>query len=357
MPFDPVTDKARIDALPKQIQLANPVNHQDMDALVDSVGRLAASKMDSQSGRRNDAQIAATAAHMATVTLEGFYGKRPLKTYWADGRYITISDSLPPGADEILYSTAGARYNEVDDGIYADDVSPEREVTDALKHTRQRFHTIKHKFTITQQDVWRAALTGYDKFAQLGAKMREAHLNALNGLIRRGSSKYKLHGITNHPNVRRRVASANWYTGLGADIHDDVVSCITDMYDSETEEDVPTRLILPRPAMIRFNTALRSAPTSDRTVRQALEMEFDADGFMIMPDPGMKSASTLGGPAAILYTDEPNLVSVSCPLFMYLTQPREIEAGVIEVQIWTRFAGVQVRDTDSIMVVEGPTWA
>lgn len=352
MPFDPISDKARVDAMPQNIKLDKAINHQDQNDIVVQVGAMAFDKIANEQGRKGDAQVASVAEHIATVYLQGFYGKRPLKTYWAEGKYITITDDAPPGADEIVYSTAGSRFTEVDDGIYADDVSPEREVTDALEDTRQKFVTIKHKITITQQDIWRSAVTGYDKFRQKGVKLREAHMRALNNLIRRGSSKYKLHGITNHPGIQRRVASANWSTGTAADIYADVVSCVADMYDSSTEEDVPTRLILPRLAMNNFNTAQKST-ASDRVLREALEVAYSNDGFMIMPDPGMKTASSLGGPAALLYTDAPDLVSVSTPLFQYMHGPREIDAGVLEVQVWTRFAGVQVRDVDTIMVVEG----
>lgn len=352
MPFDPTFDKARVDAMPQNIRLDKEINHQDQNDIVKQVGAMAFEKFSNAKGRRGDAQVASVSEHMATVYLQGFYGKRPLKTYWAEGKYISISDDAPPGADEVVYSTAGSRFTEVDDGIYADNVSPEREVDDALEDTRQRYLTIKHKITITQQDIWRAAVTGYDKFKQKGVKLREAHMNALNSLIRRGNSKYKLHGITNHPGIKRRVASANWSTGTATDVYADAVSAIAEMADSATEEDTPTRLILPRLAMNNFNTAQKST-ASDRMLREALETAYSMDGFMVMPDPGMKTASSLGGPAALLYTDAPDLVSVSTPLFQYMHGPREVDAGVLEIQVWTRFAGVQVRDVDTIMVIEG----
>lgn len=351
MPFDPINDLARVDAMPKNIRLDKDINNQDQNQIVSAVGRKAFDCFTNQQGHR-DAQVGAAAESMATAFLQGFYGKRPLKTYWAEGRYITITDDLPPGADEVVYHNAGGRFSDDDDGIYADNVSPEREVDDALGHTRQGFKTIKAKMTITQQDLWRAQMTGYDKFAQKGAKMREKHLNDLNNLIRRGNAKHKLHGISNFPGIKRRVAAINWSTGSASDIYNEVVACIGEMIDSATEEDVPTRMVLPRLPMNNFNTAQKSV-ASDRSLRALLEEAYSMDGFQIMPDPGMKTASSLGGKAALLYTDAPDLVSVSTPLFMYMTQPKEIETGIIEVQVWTRFAGVQVRDPDTIMVVEG----
>lgn len=351
MPFDPASDQSRIDALPQNFKFDHEINHQDLNLVAASVGELAFDRLKSVSGKR-DTQVATVAQGIATAYIQGIFAKKPLKTYWADGRYITLSDELPPGVDDIVYSTAGGRYTEENDGIYADDVSPEREVDIGVENTKQRFVTIKHKFTITQQDIWRSELTGMRKFEAKGAKTREAHLNALNKLIRVGNSKFKLHGVATHPGVRRRAALQNWSTGAAQDIYDEVVASIREMYDSPTDDDSPARLILPRGPMLQFNTAQKST-ASDRVLRAILEEAFSMEQFMVLPDPGMKAASSLGGPAALFYTPTPDLVSVATPLFMHMIGPREVDAGVLEVQLWTRFAGVQVRDTDSILVVEG----
>jgi hypothetical protein len=350
MPFDPAHDP-RVDALQPRIDLKNEVNFQDQEAVLGDIKAKSFDTLRNERGRK-DTQVAVVAEHLARAYLTGFYGKQPRKTYWADGRYITITDDLPPGVDEIAYHTTAGRYTEVDDGIHEESVSPEREIGDALEVTTQKFKTVKHKFSITQQDIWRAAVTGYNKFEQRGAKLREQHMFSINKLIRVGNSKFGLHGIATHPNIKRRAAGANWSTGSATNIYDDVVACISEMYDSPTEDDAPGMLVLPRRAMTRFNTSHPSSAT-DINLRGWVEEAWRDEGLMVVPDPGMKTASSLGGPAALLYTNQPDLVSVSMPLFMYIMGPFASANGVLEVEIWSRFAGVQVRDTDTIMVVEG----
>lgn len=352
MPFDPTPNTdPRIDAMPFRIALHNDVNHQDNEALLGEFAALAHDNIKSQRGHK-DSQVAVVAECMARAYLKGFYGKRPKATYWSSGQYIEITDDLPPGVDEIAYHTTSGRHTEIDDGITEEDVSPEREVDDALDLTVQYFKTIKTKFSITQQDIWRSQTTGYNKWEQKGAKGREQHMLNLNNLIRRGNAKFKLHGITNFPGIKRRAASANWSTGTALDIYNDLVACMAEIADSPTEEDIPTRLVLPSKAFNRFNTAHPSNAT-DANITQWVEGSYKSAGLMVVPDPGMKTASSLGGAAAMLYTPEADLVSVACPLFMYIFGPHVTDSGAIKMEIWTRFAGVQVRDPDTIMVIEG----
>lgn len=354
MLFDPrqADHDPRVDALPFNVQLHNDVNFQDQEEILAEIQALAHDNLKSQRGGRRDAQVAVVAEHMARAYLTGFYGKRPRATFWSSGQYITITDDLPPGVDEIAYHTTSGRYTEEDDGIMEESVSPSREVDDALEVTIQKFKTIKHKITITQQDIWRSQVTGYNKWEQKGSKAREQHMWSLNKLIRVGNTKFGLHGICTHPNVKRRVAGQNWSSGGATNVYADVVACVAEMYESPTEEDVPTRLVLPRKAYNHFNTAHPSNAT-DANIRQWIEGSYASENMMVVPDPGMSTASSLGGPAALLYTPEPDLVSVAMPLFMYIHGPVMTESGAIKLEIWSRFAGVQVRDTDTIMVVEG----
>ena len=161
---------------------------QDFEAIVAKFGHDAAHKWGTMDGARafkGDNQIGNASECALRSVLEGFYLKMARKTYWADGRFITITDKgVHPGDDSLEYNTAGGRYNVIDDGITQDDLSPETSVSVAEDLTKQRFVMVKTKIEIRWQDIQKANKRGFDEFERKGVLLRRQHMFCLNNLIR-----------------------------------------------------------------------------------------------------------------------------------------------------------------------------
>ena len=336
-----------------KFDFSHPINVHDVDGVCDMAVGLAAANFKSQHGSRGDAVVAQVAEFSTRAVLSGLFEKPELATPWASGEIIMLTDSLPPGVDEIAYSTVGALADDVDDGIVAPGAPPQVYVEDATSTKLQRFETIKHAFNITQEDIWKAEVSGYDKLSRMGRNLRQVHMRAVNNVIRRGNVKHKLWGISNFPGIRRRLSSVNWYSGTPADIKAEIRAAMAEFDGSATEDPAPTLMVLPVPARRYFKQAQFSL-ASDAKLLEEIETSFD---LMIKPDYGMSSSSTVDGPMAVLLNPSPANIQVYTPLYLWMTQPRMTESGAIHIEVWTRVAGVQVRDEDLVMALEGPSWA
>lgn len=342
-------DRAR--SMPAKLDLASDLNSPDLNHKVDSFVSAIQSAGWRSARNHSDTQYLANAREATTAIMAGMYRKRPRFTPWGQGMYITIRDNLHPGMRELIWKERGAALTEIDEGIYAPNISPDREVDAVKKVNRQAFVMVKHKVSVTQAELWEAELNGYSEFEEKGRDLMEAHMRSVNKLIRQGSANNAVSGIVNHPGIRRRVASANWSTGSADDIFDDLKNCIREFVSSDTEEMAPSRLVLGPSQIEQFNTAERLQ--TGKILRERVETAWAGSGMQIMPDPGMKTAGSTGGAAALLYSDDEDLVSVSMPLYQYMTNPFQVNASTIEMEVWSMYCGVQVKDTETVMLIEG----
>jgi hypothetical protein len=354
MPFDGNAnqeswDRAR--GLPAKLDLQDAGNTPDLNAVVADWSKAIADSGWKGKRNRNDTQFLTCAREATTAILAGMYRKRPRFTPWGQGLYITIRDNIHPGMRELIWKERGANLTEIDEGIYAPNISPDREVQASKKVNRQKFVCIKHKISITQPELWEAELNGYNEFDEKGRDVMEAHMRSINKLIRQGSANNAVSGVLNFPGVRHRIATANWTTGTADDIFDDLKNCIREFVSSDTEEMAPSRLVLGPSQLEQFNTAERVE--TGKILRRRVEESWAGSGMTILPDPGMKTAGDTGGAAALLYTDDEDLISVSMPLYQWMTQPFQVNATTIEQEIWSMYCGPQIKDTETVMVVEG----
>jgi hypothetical protein len=341
----------------QHLDMRSPANiKQDFDGMAQQVGQIAAAgwRIKARGVGKSDAQVAVASQCATTAFLNGFYRKDPLEAGWADGRFMTITDQgVHVGAKDIEYATGGAVFRDVDDGITSADDSPERAVRLGEDTTRQRFETIKHKMEISWQRVQTAMMTGqYNYFEELGMATREQHRKSLNNLIRRGNAKYGLSGITNHPGIRRFVANVNWDAGTPAAIYAEFNEAVMELFASPTEEKLPTSLLLARRQWQYWATQQFDGLQQTKLLPYT-EDAYKLAGLRIESDPGLATSSSLGGPCALIYTNRPDLVSCTMPLFGVMQDPIQKTAAIIEMEIWSRFAGVQVRDVDMVQVVDG----
>lgn len=333
---------------------------QDFEAVVDEVAKMAADKWGRQSksgGFTGDAQIANASSCSLRAALEGFYMKKPRATHWADGSMITITDKgAHPGDVEIEYATTGTRYSSDNDGITHDDESPDTSVDVAEDLMVQKFIKVSHKIELTWKGIQKANKRGFSEFERRGTALRNQHMFDFNNLVRRGNRKAKVWGICNHPGIRRRTAQFDWGADSPADIYDEYNSCINEMYASPTEEDVPGFCLLPRRQYNYFATSQFSVATNDK-LKQFIETAYadEAIPHKIRPDNGLSKSGPFGGPCALFYTNDASIARVTAPLYLRLLEPYDESRHVISIEIVTYFAGVQLLDQDTVLVLDGET--
>jgi hypothetical protein len=357
-PTQPITDR-RASSQANNLDFEHPDNiSQDFEGMVDALAEMASRKWGknkSDGGFTSDAQIAQASSCSLRAALEGFYMKKPRTTHWADGTMITITDKgAHPGDLDIEYATTGTRYASENDGITHDDQSPDTAVDIAEDLTVQKFIKVSHKIEISLKAIQRAAKRGFSEFERKGTALRNQHMFDFNNLVRRGNRKAKVWGICNHPGIRRRTAAFDWGASSPQDIYDEYNACINEMYSSPTEEDVPQYCLMPRRQYNYFATTQFSLATNDK-LKQFIETAYadEAIPHKIRPDNGLSKSGPFGGPCALFYTNDAAIARVTAPEYLRLLAPFEENRHVISIEIQTYFAGVQLLDDDTVLVLDG----
>lgn len=296
----------------------------------------------------SDAAVASSAVGQARVFLSRVYSKAPKDAPWAMGQIIPIDDSLPPGMDEFAFETSGAFAPDIDDGIVADDAQPQITVEVGRELVVQRARNIKHKFTLTMQDILRAQLTGYNKLEDTWMKTRDLHMQALNNILRRGSDKHGLYGVTSFPGIRRRISGINYYGDAAEDVYADLNSAIQEFDGSADHDPSPTLMVLDGKAYRHFRTADKVLANGSVKLVDDVEKSFE---LKVMRDRSLNT--TASTKQAVLLTPDSRYIALHCPMYMYLSNPYPLEGGGFSWQVTTRTLGATVIDPDTIMVVEG----
>ncbi len=326
------------------------INLAPTDAFLDAA---AAALFDAGFKARNGDAVTTTFSQFATrAVLTGFWKKPAKKTPWASGEIITLSDTLHPGTRELAYNASGGQVDEENDGIVARGAPVQTYVEIGLEEKLAKFEMIKTAWTITQEEIWEADLVGFSKFEAKGATAREHQMVNINKVIRQGSVKFKLPGVTTFKGTRRRISSVNWFADDPDDILAEIKASMLEFDSSSTEDPAPTRLVIPPQAM-RHWTSKRVAVDDKTKILQEVEESF---GLKVVADYGMRSAGDDGDPAAVFLDNNPSNIVCHVPLFMHM-RPPTMEKGVMHCEIWTSIGGVQIRDGELVMVEEGPAWS
>lgn len=300
-----------------------------------------------------DSMLHSASKCATTAMIAGLFMKQELETPWADGSIITITDS---GADigdkHVEWTEAGVTDSTQDDGITALDQSQERTV-DLIGETKlAKFHKVEHKMQIGFFEIAQAAKSGYDRQEEKGRQTRRKHYEAINRLIRRGSAAHGLRGVVNYPGILHKVSTVDWATANAGPIYDELNESIDAIYGQETEEPEPTMLVLPRLPYRHMKTENFGAGTDTTLLSYVRE---NNEQLEIMVDPGMRDADDKGHPGALFLTPTPNLIRCTMPVFAQVQQPVLVPGNqwMIEVAIWSYFAGVQVTNTESVLFLDG----
>jgi len=326
---------------------------QDWTGIAAEFGSMAAHAWGRQcrdAGFHSDAQLASAAQGSLIAVQRGFYLKEALSKQWADGTLVTLTDQgVHPGDRFIDTNTMGARYNSKNHGIVAPDGIPERAVGMAEDFLRQNYKDIRDKTHITLQEIAEADKRGFSAMEAKGELMRREHDQNLNFLIRQGSVPDKLTGVTNHPGIRRYSALVDWGAASGPDIWDDWQAATNLMFASATEDGEPEMVVLPR-LQWKHIVGEQYSLATDTTLRTWIDTNSDQN---MTHDAGMNAVDSGGNPGALMYTNRADLIRVTMPYWMRMTQPFQLNEKVIRVMVESRFAGAQVPDVDKMILVEG----
>jgi hypothetical protein len=301
----------------------------------------------------NDAMLHTASRCATTAMIAGLFMKPELETPWADGSIITITDSGADIGDKHLeWQEAGVTNSTQDDGITALDQSQERTVDIIAELKTARFHKIEHKMQIGFFEIAQAAKAGYDRQQEKGQQTRRKHYEAINRLIRRGSAAHGLRGVVNYPGILHKVSTVDWATANAGPIYDELNESIDAIYGQDSEEPEPSMLVLPRLPYRHLKTENFGVGT-DTTLLSYIQQ--NNEQLEIMVDPGMSDADGKGHPGALFLTPTPNLIRCTMPVFAQVQQPVLVPGNqwMIEIAIWSYFAGVQVTNTESVLFLDG----
>lgn len=301
----------------------------------------------------SDAMLHTASRCATTAMIAGLFMKPDLETPWADGSIITITDSGASIGDKHLeWEEAGVTDSTQDDGLTALDQSQERTVDLISELKTAKFHKIEHKMQIGFFEIAQAAKSGYDRQQEKGAKTRRKHYEAINRLIRRGSPAHGLRGVVNYPNILHKVSTVDWATANAGPIYDELNESIDAIYGQETEEPEPEMLVLPRLPYRHMKTENFGAGTDTTLLSYVQQNNEQLD---IVVDPGMADADGNGHPGALFLTPTPNLIRCTMPVFAQVQQPVLVPGNqwMIEIAVWSYFAGVQVTNTESVLFLDG----
>ena len=307
---------------------------------------------------RSDTQLATASACALRAFQVGFYFKRPRSANWAQGKFITITDrGVHAGDREIETNTMGRRASSVNNGVTAPDQLPERAVTLGEKPRVQRYKDVRTMGYITARMIAEGDKRGYSAIEMMGQEVRKEHEQDLNVLIVAGNVGAKLMGVTNHVDIRRRSAAFNWGSDPAAHIYDDYRAVLRDMFTSDDQDGIPPLAILPAIQYHHITTEQFSPGGTDTTLAQYIMN--NTPGHMIDYDHNLRSVDSLGGPGALFLHPEEDILRVTMPYWMLPHSPWQVDELKTRILVESRFAGVQITDTDKVELVEGSAagWA
>jgi len=359
MPFDKPNRKPLYD-------FKDPANRHDEETLVpvlDKAAQLAAQKWgDTEIARKlgfDSGQIASLSRCATTAFIEGFYRRQAAETPWANGEIITITDGgVGIGATRLEWGETAVRNPSQNYGLTALDQSPERALDLAVRMHEAKPGKIAHKIQLGFHEMAQAAMAGWNKMKDKGDTLREQHMLDFNEAILRGIPAAGKLGITNYPGIKRMVSTIDWATANADVIYDEWTQAKRLMYtDASNRERAikPTKTLIPLSVDEHFSDELFNPSGGDTTLKTFIER--NNRGHEVMMDDSLRSADTFGHAGAILLAPEADSIQVTCPVFAQVQPPVEVAGNqwVIEIEIWTLFYGVQMRDPRAVCFVDGGT--
>lgn len=341
----------------------NPANRHDAATfapVLDRVAMLAAQKWgDTPQARAMNmdaGQIASLSRCATTAVLEGFYRRQAAETPWANGEIIRITDGgVGLGAKRIEWGETAVRNPSQNFGLTALDMSPERAIDVAKKMHSAEKAKISHKILLGFHEMAEDAMAGYNSMRDKGDVLREQHMLDFNEAILRGIPAAGKLGITNYPGIKRMVSTVDWATANADVIYDEWTQAKRLIYtDAGPRERAinPTKTLIPLSVDEHFTDELFNPGGTDTTLKTFIEN--NNRDHEIMMDNSLRSADTFGHAGAILLAPEADTIQVTCPVFAQVQPPVEVAGNqwVIEIEIWTLFYGVQMRDPRAVCFVD-----
>ncbi len=314
------------------------MNHQ---AIADSVARL--------DMFRADQQLGIYAQQLVIATFRELFRFEFPETKWMNGGLIPMSTSLNEGAAE--YS-----YVEVEHTGRAEivaDCATDIPFADLQgRNNLRKIKTIAVGVKYSRQDIRTARMQGlFEIAAEKAASAREAMDRTLDDLIRTGDEVAGLDGIVTGPGIIvQNAITGNWQTATAAQIVADVTAAINSVINQSDGVEIPNTVVMDVASYTRLST-LQNSVASDITVLQYLQRSFP----MIQRwdwEPGMRAVSPTGGPAMLVYRNDPSRVRAVFPMMMQAVPPQERALSFV-LNFETRFGGVMIPKPRSILRLDG----
>lgn len=312
-----------------------------LDAVADSVRHLPSYRVDEREG--------VFAVQLVRETLRELFRFEHTPTRWASGDFVPITSNVNEGATEYSYleleHTGRAK-------IVADNATDIPYVEVGGRNNILPIKTLACAFTYSTQEVRTAQMQGlFDIAAEKAACAREAHDQELNDLVRAGFPMAGLYGLLTAPGIIVHSAvTGTWATADADEIVADFAAAVSSAINSSDGIESPDSVVFPVAQYTRIST-LQNSVASDLTVLEFLKKAWP----MIRNwdwDAGMATASSSGGPAAVIYRKDARKARVVMPMMLRPTPPQQ-KGLVFEVVLESRFGGVMVPKPRSITRLEG----
>lgn len=301
---------------------------------------------------RTDTELGRVAEHLVLHTFrEIFRFQNPARKYFNDG-LLPIDTSVNAGADSYLYIE---RENTGIAEIIAPDATDIPRADFEQRHRVRGIETIGIGIFYSRQDVRRAAMQGLGGVVQEKTDAaNQAHALRMNELMRTGSGQHGLEGFVNHPGIIIEPATTGDWTNpltTAEQIVEDFTEAVNRMYTETEHIEVPNTAIFPIPQWRRITTTpVSTTGDTNRKILEDLQAAFPEITRWDW-EPGLDVVSSSGGPAAMIYRNDPSKVRAIVPLMMEPMEP-VVQGFGFKLNWESRYGGIMVPKPRSIVRLE-----
>lgn len=298
---------------------------------------------------RADVSTGVLAKQLVTVTMMELFRHEFPATKWMNGGLINHGTNVDEGASEYAYlESLGVGEAE----IVAPNASDLPLVDVQGRNNLREIQTVAEAITYSTQDLRAARLQGvFDIAQEKAANAREAMDRKLERLIRVGSEKHGLFGVTNHPGiVVQNAATGLWQAATAAQIVSDFTAAAKSIMDDTDAVEVPNTALFDVATWTRIKT-LQNSLASDITVLQFLQSAFPEITRWDW-EPGLKDAGAAGGPVVLVYDNNPRKQRAVFPMMMQALPP-ERKGLSFEIAFESRFGGVMMPRPRAMLRLDG----
>jgi hypothetical protein len=298
---------------------------------------------------RGDTQTGIFAQQLVRATFSELFRFEYPETKWMNGGLIPINTSINEGATEYSFTELG---NVGEAEIVADSATDLPMADLEGRNNLREIKTVGIAVQYSRQDIRTARMNGtFDVASEKAAAAREGHDRALNRFIRSGVPGTSLVGVVDQPGIIvANAITGNWQTASAAQIVADMSAAINGMINASDGIEMPDTVVMDVATFTRIST-LQNSTASDITVLDYLRRVFPMISRWDW-EPGMRSVSAAGGPAIVIYRNDPMRMRAVFPMMMTAVPPEQRGLSFV-LNFETRFGGVMTPRPRSVLRLDG----